>query len=100
MVGIDGTLNYSKVVTVNNNVVKSMSISPNPATNDVIIKHPKAYNNSLVKIISAGGHLMATGTLQKDSTATQLDISSLAQGFYFIIVESGIDQHVFKFFKK
>jgi protocatechuate 3,4-dioxygenase beta subunit len=100
IVDIDGTVDYSKVVTVNNGIVKTMSISPNPATTDLIIKHPKANNNSLLKIISAGGHLMATGTLQKDSTATQLDVSSLTQGFYFLIIESGIDQYVFKFLKK
>jgi protocatechuate 3,4-dioxygenase beta subunit len=100
MMDFDGSFSYSKVVTVNNEAVKNISVSPNPATSDIVIKHPKAFNNTLVKIISAGGHVISTGSIQKDATATQLSVNDLAQGFYFVIIESGIDRHVFKFLKK
>ncbi|MBL7815172.1 MAG: T9SS type A sorting domain-containing protein [Saprospiraceae bacterium] len=100
MVDTDDTTHYSKAVAINNSILKSVELSPNPATTELIVKHPKALANTLVRILSIDGHAVATSTLQVDSTASKFDVSELSKGIYFLVFESGIDRTVVKFVKQ
>lgn len=97
--GLDGEIEYSKVVVVNRAVVSQMHLSPNPTKAELVLQHPEAYAATYVKFVTLDGRLMATGQIEKGVKASSFEVSWFPKGTYFLIVESGIDRHVFQFVK-
>ena len=95
----DGRIEYSTVVTIHRKTVASMALINNYATNKIVVSHPVVYKNSLVKIINLSGQLIATGKLTENVTETSMQIGFLKDGMYLLIIESGIDRYVTKFYK-
>lgn len=95
----DGTFSYSVVVTLHAETFQKISLINNYATNEIVVKHPAVYTNSTLKIVSVNGQLMATGKLQTGVTNTSMNVKTLSDGMYLLIIESGIDRFVTKFYK-
>ena len=95
----DGSFKYSAVVTLHTGTIEKMSLLNSFATDQLIIKHPAVSGNSSLKIVSLMGQLMATGKLATGISITSINIKKLIPGTYLLIIESGIDRFVTKFYK-
>jgi len=99
MIDADGSFTYSGIVTLHSDSIKTISLVNSFATDQLIIKHPAVYSNSVIKIINMNGQLMGTGKLKTGVSLTSIDIKFLTKGVYLLIIESGIDRFVTKFYK-
>lgn len=99
IVNSDGSITYSGVVTLHAHALESLGIVNTYATDQLIIKHPAVYSNSILKIVNMTGQLMATGKLKTGVSLTSIDIKKLNTGAYLLIIETGIDRYVSKFYK-
>lgn len=99
MVDTDGRVNYSGVVTIHTETVEKMKLVNTYATDQLIIKHPSTYSNSVLKIVSLSGQMVATGKLKTGVSLTSININNIKEGAYLLIIESGIDRYVTKFYK-
>ncbi len=66
--------------------IKDLSVSPNPATTAITLTIPKLINANIT-ITNLTGKQVATYNLQNTSTKT-IDISQLAEGLYFVSLQS------------
>jgi protocatechuate 3,4-dioxygenase beta subunit len=99
VVNADGTYRYSAVVTLHSHSTETVSVVNTFVTSQLVIKHPAVYANSALKIISLNGQLMATGKLKTGVSLTSIDVKYLNTGVYLLIIETGIDRFVTKFYK-
>lgn len=81
---------------------KRVGIYPNPAANDLIVFADKSLNAARVSIVNITGAQQMAQTLEKGTEVTNINISSLAAGMYFvrIIDERGATVTTRKFSKK
>ena len=77
-VDIDGTFEYSSIISVKNDPAMSV-IYPNPAQNELFVKNPGANNE--VSISNIDGKLLLRKELK---AATPIDIHSLPSGLFFV----------------
>jgi hypothetical protein len=77
----DGGFTYSTVAVVNIENNNAVIISPDPATDNIVITVPDE-GGSFVSIYTSGGSLVQTATLYSKVTTT--DIRSLPSGTYFV----------------
>jgi hypothetical protein len=99
IINTDGTYSYSGVVTLHAHAFDSLGVVNSYTTGQLIIKHPAVYANSLLKIINMSGQMMATGKLKTGVSLTSIDVKNLNNGVYLLIIETGIDRYVTKFYK-
>ncbi len=99
IVDADGKTYYSNVTTLHTETISKLQLVNSFAKNELLIKHPAVYDNSHIKIVSMQGQLVATGKLKTGATYTSIDISFIHDGIYVLIIESGIDKLVTKFYK-
>jgi len=89
-VDFDGSVNFSPVVTIQNdgaNLANKLNIYPNPATDHITLDLPKnAGETCEVRISTVNGKLMRSLTL--DASAPQVDVQSLPAGTYILQVQS------------
>ncbi len=95
----DGTYSYSGVVTLHSHAFDSLGVVNSYTTGTLVIKHPAVYANSIIKIINMSGQMMATGKLKTGVSLTSIDVTQLSNGVYLLIIETGIDRYVTKFYK-
>lgn len=95
----DGSIQYSTVVNLHDHTLDGVSLLNSFTDSKLIIKHPALYGNSALKIVNISGQLVATGKLQTGVSLTSIDVKKLAPGTYMLIIESGIDRFVTKFYK-
>jgi Secretion system C-terminal sorting domain len=95
----DGSFTYSGIVTLHAHAIETISLVNSFATDFLVIKHPAVYSNSVLKIINMNGQLIGTGKLKTGVSLTSIDIKFLKKGVYLLIIESGIDRFVTKFYK-
>lgn len=94
----DGSFTYSKLATISNRSALQLSVYPNPATNTIVIAHPKA-NTALLKVVDvAGKNLVVLNELSMSGNTT-IDIASLKAGNYFIVYENGAERRMTKLVK-
>ncbi|GEQ84509.1 hypothetical protein ULMS_00170 [Patiriisocius marinistellae] len=75
------------LLDVNNNTLHSISISPNPAEDLVTIAHDNFESTvSQISIINIQGTLITT--YEADDNFSQVDVSLLETGIYFLIIET------------
>ncbi len=95
-VDVDGAVTNSQIVSVNNRSAIQLAAYPNPADDRVTVLHPKVAGNSSLRITDATGRMLMSSSIIAGSSLTNLNISSLVSGNYFIIYENGIDRLVIK----
>ena len=95
MLDIDGKYSYSQIVKVINTTSGSVSIYPNPATNNLSINVSNLKAISSFTIINSLGQPVMSALMNQTSMKT--DVSNLATGNYFIRFNNG---EVVKFAKQ
>lgn len=89
-----GTFNIcaTKTVTlgVNDLAIDNYKLYPNPATNIVNLKFNQSLDNEIeINVFSIQGKLVINTTKQLQNKSSQLDISSLKSGLYFLKISDG-----------
>ena len=86
MLDRDGSYSYSKVVTIRYNNTSSLSVFPNPAGGTINVELHLPAGQVLLQVIDASGHTVRTLALSSTggNLSTAMDISGLANGWYFI----------------
>lgn len=74
--------------------VQEFAVYPNPARNSVALAVPAGWQQFSIRVYSNSGALVLSS-----ANRTSLDVSSLAGGAYFIILEKGSERAVAKFQK-
>ncbi len=85
LIDIDGSSEYSKIVSVGQNVSGKVKIYPNPA-HDVLNIDVSDYQKASVRVVDILGRDIIVKADFSDKT--QIDLSSLANGIYFIEVNT------------
>jgi uncharacterized repeat protein (TIGR03803 family) len=80
IIDIDGSYSYSKVVRINFSKAEQVSLQPNPATDFVIVKGLKDYQQ--IRVVDMTGRVQLQKNIQQ--SIEQLDISKLTKGIYII----------------
>ncbi|RYE20843.1 MAG: T9SS type A sorting domain-containing protein, partial [Sphingobacteriales bacterium] len=96
----DGNSFYTKIASVNNKTSESFVVSPNPASDHIMISHGSSTSLKVnVKIVDGMGKVIKTLTKQAISAGGKLRISlqDLSAGTYFVEIEG---EEYFKVVKK
>ncbi len=83
IVDLDGSFYYSPIIEFEFTGNDIFSVTPNPATNFLIIKHPVGENGQ-IKVIDQNGRVLINKVIQNSTTETQLNIKQLPVGIYTI----------------
>ncbi len=98
MVDNNGTVNYSNVVTVSQNLAVALKIYPNPVGNTVTISHQSVVNGT-IEIVTADGRKLLTTKVVANTTQTNIDVSRLNAGTYWLVFSNSINKVYSKFIK-
>ena len=70
---------------VNSNNSSELIISPNPANDQVMIKHPASLKNAYLKLIDINGRTIKQVTIGRNITQTSFSVKGIANGVYKLI---------------
>ncbi len=96
---IDGTSSYSPIIYLKYGNLGSLSVFPNPASDKIVVSHPKAVGSSTLRIISSIGQNVYKSKISALDSQTTIDIQNLSSGIYLVVLESGKDKQYLKFIK-
>jgi len=84
----DGSYSQSNIVPVNAAASNLFGVYPNPAKDVISIQYPVLSGVASAKLSDAEGKTLQSVTLAAGSSQTSIDISSLADGLYFININA------------
>ncbi|MFT4016754.1 MAG: DUF3500 domain-containing protein [Agriterribacter sp.] len=87
---LDGTYTYSKIISIKNSAVNTISIFPNPASTSLEIMAGNEIKRGNVRVFDTDGKTV----IQKSGLSGKrlsIDISGLPKGVYVIIVSEGVN---------
>src|SRR5690606_30328651 len=87
----DAKYTYSDIKVINNKSQSSFNIYPNPASDDIQIKHAIAQEYATIAIYSLKGEKVKEVNLVKNSINSTCSIDNLSPGIYFIQLNNGKD---------
>ncbi|MES2431409.1 MAG: T9SS type A sorting domain-containing protein [Bacteroidota bacterium] len=96
----DGIFKYSEIVTVKNNALLEIKISPNPVKNILKINYPAPSGKGVLNIISDDGKKQMSLKINTNTTTQSLDISLLRKGMYVAVFIFNDRYETIKFIKK
>lgn len=67
----------------------TLAVYPNPAQNNLVVPHTAASRDARVTVFSATGARVASIASQPGSSATNVDLSGLANGLYLVEYADG-----------
>jgi hypothetical protein len=79
---------YTVVTAVgdpNRNNSKELLVSPNPASDEILIKHPPSTRNSYLKLIDIAGRTVKLVTVGRNVNHTTISVKGMASGIYKLI---------------
>ena len=86
----DGSVEFSPIISLENlNANRQVSIYPNPAKDLLQIEMTELNESSRIRMFNSLGQLVVEQALGAKTTATTLDLSTLANGIYFLELNSG-----------
>jgi Secretion system C-terminal sorting domain len=85
----DGSFKYSKIVTINTNLLHSISLYPNPASSNITITHKLVSKATTMGIYTLDGKLVKNITPATGTTQTNVDIDTLAVSYYMVVIKDG-----------
>lgn len=91
----DGSFNYSPVRVLGFDTKEAFVIFPNPAKGSVTISLGEFVSNARINITNGRGQVVQKGIIQQ-SSATQLDVSHLPAGTYYVELLSNKGKQVRK----
>jgi len=78
----------------NNNIDnRNIIIAPNPVVNDINLYTNLKVNDTPYQIIAIDGRVVQTGIAKLDNGWSQIPVSSLLKGVYFLIINNGSEKH-------
>jgi hypothetical protein len=80
MIGTDGKISYSNIVTMKTTAHAYMSLSPNPANNRVIVNG--SFQKGIISVIHSSGQTVLTANT--NASPVTLDLSRLSAGLYAV----------------
>jgi uncharacterized protein (DUF362 family) len=91
MIDKDADYSYSTLVSVDalDAFSNKMFLSPNPATNKLIITHAKALKGASITISSTNGRIVMMQVIAMGSTQTSINTSGYAEASYFVSYQNG-----------
>jgi uncharacterized delta-60 repeat protein len=101
IVDVDGKFTYSNIVAVKINAEIKLQIYPNPAERILFVEANGSNENAIVQIVDGGGRkLKEVKVFLNGKTSFSVDISSLANGIYNLILHKKEKTELQKFIKK
>ena len=100
MIDNNGSYKYSNVATVNYHTDSNVEIYPNPATNNIVLKHAKAITGATITITDAEGKQIKMMTVQPDAVQTKISVDKLGKGNYIITYQNNSEKSVIEFVKQ
>ncbi|MFT3981477.1 MAG: T9SS type A sorting domain-containing protein [Ferruginibacter sp.] len=98
IVDLDGSANYSSVVSIHNNLRLSIKIRTNPVTDKMLVLyHPYSTGQERIMITDSLGRSIGVGKLDANATFTQVDLSLCKAGIHFLIYSDGKYTQTLKF---
>ncbi len=91
-VNLDGTFEYSKIVTIAVNDQSSMMVHNNPAGDVLTIQHFDAINERTIKIIDIQGKEVKSEIMPVGTTMISIDVQTLYAGIYFINISDNFNR--------
>jgi hypothetical protein len=95
-----GKFTYSKIVAINNKSNISLSVYPNPVSDNITVTHPKASNGAILKIMTINGQTVSSINTSLGAVISFANIKSLTKGNYLLIFENGTERSAIKFIKQ
>jgi hypothetical protein len=90
---------YSPITSINEVRQNDFTVTPNPASTAITLLSDNYLQNVDVNIVNLLGETMLTQTIHNKST-TEIDVSGLSNGIYFIVIRSGDKFVTQKFIKE
>ncbi|PZF72758.1 T9SS type A sorting domain-containing protein [Taibaiella soli] len=96
LMDVDGSYNYSKVVSVKSDCsAQAIAVYPTVTKNAVTVELPSGYAGAKIEVYNSTGQLVQT--IDNNNEGKQnLQFSGLAQGQYILKISNGSDVHTFK----
>ncbi|MEO6915971.1 MAG: T9SS type A sorting domain-containing protein, partial [Chitinophagaceae bacterium] len=100
MVDKDGRFTYSNAVALKNAAGNVYRLFPNPAENNVLIKHPAGELQASIQVTQSDGKIVKKQKIVLGATETNLDVSQFSPGIYVIQINFGNTMHTLTLIKK
>ncbi|PZF72757.1 T9SS type A sorting domain-containing protein [Taibaiella soli] len=96
LMDVDGSYNYSKVVSVKSDCsAQAIAVYPTVTKNAVTVELPSGYAGAKIEVYNGTGQLVQT--IENNNEGKQnLQFNGLAQGQYILKISNGSDVHTFK----
>ena len=88
---MDGSYKLSYIISLKSKLSLSITTSPNPVKNALMIQHPKVTTDGHIQIVSANGQMLKDIRLAANAVISNVDMSGFASGLYHIVFKSGSD---------
>jgi hypothetical protein len=87
ILGKDGALSYSQIISFNMENTPSFNVYPRLITGNTPVRctYPGATNTGFIRLVGIDGRVYRTITVPAGSTTTSIDITGLARGNYFVV---------------
>ena len=92
MVDLDGKVRISHIVSVKGKAIVGIETFPNPVNDRVIVQHPKAKGSTFIQIVNLQGQLVKTVDVPVNAVATQVEMTTLKSGAYYLIFRSATEK--------
>lgn len=99
MIENSGNLSYSSVYMVSFSSPLRLTISPNPAKNNLVLNLDRSFSGGTVSLIYSNGKPIFEMETDTQERVFSLDISKLAPGTYFLEFKQGAEKTVKAFIK-
>ena len=91
MIDLDGRYKISHIVSVRGKATVGIETYPNPVRDNVLVQHPKAKSSTFIQIVNLQGQLVKTVDVPVNAVATQVEMTSLKNGSYYLIFRSATE---------
>lgn len=96
-VDYDGSFDYTNILLVSFNTHSTeIKMWPNPVSEQLTIDLGSKAGQGEIRMISATGAIVYRGSFAENDQAATIDVSTLAEGMYTLIIETPNAQHVEK----
>jgi dienelactone hydrolase len=85
----DGKYKYSIILKLQSGAMIELRAFPMPAEKDITLQHPAALAGSRIIITAADGKQLKTIVPSQGTQQTNIDLSAVSTGFYFVRYEDG-----------
>jgi hypothetical protein len=96
----NGCISSSPAIIKNYNLAESLLLHPNPTSGEMVLRWNESYNDNIksFQIVNAYGEIVQA-PFQLSSSNIKFNISSLANGIYFINLKTNQESSTIRFYK-